>query len=66
MAAHPLYHELESLKLELNKAEDKMLRMAAMAKSTESMKTTFDRLQKKIDKVCRKITGDYKDSPLRS
>lgn len=66
LAAHPLYTELESLKLELNKAEDKMIRLAAMAKSTEGMKSTFDRLQKKIDKICRKVTGDYKDSPLRN
>ena len=66
LAAHPLYSELESLKLELNKAEEKMIRLAAMAKSTEGMKSTFDRLQKKIDKICRKVTGDYKDSPLRN
>jgi len=66
LAAHPLYHDIEKLKLELNQAEEKMLRMAAMAKSTESMKKTFERLQKRLDTLCRKITGDYKDSPLRN
>jgi len=66
LAAHPLYNDIEKLKLELNVAEEKMLRMSAMAKSTESMKKTFDRLQKRIDILCRKVTGDYKDSPLRN
>ena len=66
LAAHPLYHDIEKIKLELNQAEEKMLRMAAMAKSTESMKKTFDRLQKKLDNLCRKVTGNYKDSPLRN
>jgi len=66
LAAHPLYNDIEKLKLELNNAEEKMLRMAAMAKSTESMKKTFERLQKRLDTLCRKVTGDYKDSPLRN
>jgi hypothetical protein len=66
LAAHPLYNDIEKLKLELNVAEEKMLRMSAMAKNTESMKKTFERLQKRIDSLCRKVTGDYKDSPLRN
>jgi hypothetical protein len=66
LAAHPLYNDIEKLKLELNVAEEKMLRMAAMAKSTDSMKKTFERLQKRMDSLCRKVTGDYKDSPLRN